>query len=383
MKIGEIVNKPPQVASTVPCDELPSCTRVGIELELEGVTSTSRGANLTYWQAVEDGSLRDGGVEYIFREPLGGQDVVDAIDEVTTFFRRKRYTTGYRTSTHVHVDVRDMDQEAFGKYVLLYVCFEEALLDYCGKRRRDSVFAVPVMDSAYLLRRYHTLMNPRRRSSPFAVAGTARYSAMNPESVAKFGSLEFRSHGGCVDRDRLIEWVSILLHMQQCAEESEGDNLEMVYELYRLGHRRGLQAVFGEYARKLRITSAQYEAALLRAKALCSYSAISHAAAIAYTASLDNSAFMAVARALGDSVYGEEEDYEDEEEDSIGGYERRYDESDTEQLYWCGEWHDRYELPPSSASLEDMETHSVDGRISYRRTEDSPWRWANNGEFII
>src|SRR5690606_37909972 len=73
-------------------------TLVGVEIEYEhsGLAQFPESAAANLWRRHEDGSLRDGGAELVFRAPLSGGRVVDAISYAELALKRCRFST--RTS---------------------------------------------------------------------------------------------------------------------------------------------------------------------------------------------------------------------------------------------------------------------------------------------
>ena len=129
MNVADIIEMRPDARSIPPTDELVSSTLLGVEVEMEKAERLTT----TYWDAKEDGSLRDGGVEYVFGAPYGGGDAIKALEELDKLVTEKmKPSMSERTSTHVHVDVRDLTRDQLTSFILLYMVFEQPLFKYCG-----------------------------------------------------------------------------------------------------------------------------------------------------------------------------------------------------------------------------------------------------------
>jgi len=133
--------------------------KVGIEIEMEGIKSTSA-LNVVsqsgYWKLESDNSLRGTGIELI-SVPMFGKDIEQALDVVEGFFKKAKYlpTFNARTSLHVHVEVVDLSREELIRFILLYCAVEPLLFNFCEKSRRDNVYCLPV----------HTVESVKRRTA--------------------------------------------------------------------------------------------------------------------------------------------------------------------------------------------------------------------------
>lgn len=56
---------------------------IGVEVELEKALGLATHIPNTYWEVKGDGSLRDDGYEFVFKNPLAGKDVERAIDQLS------------------------------------------------------------------------------------------------------------------------------------------------------------------------------------------------------------------------------------------------------------------------------------------------------------
>ncbi len=83
---------------------------VGIELELEG----SDHIEADMWDCTEDGSLRNG-CEMVCSRPYNGQELLDAINNLSEAVAESHAEGTWRCSTHVHMDMRDADSNILKK----------------------------------------------------------------------------------------------------------------------------------------------------------------------------------------------------------------------------------------------------------------------------
>lgn len=239
--------------SCSPSDKLPTVdvvierspkTLVGIEIELENFvgtnsSSSSLAAKLSgllsqVWRTEQDGSLRNGGVEWLTR-PIPGEDTAKALlmlqNHLSIFY--KTTAPSYRCGTHIHVDVRDFTVAQLINLCILYVLFENYFYAKSGNRWRN-IYCVPVRASPgqsgleYLFKLLQ-IKNPTYRELRAAMKKFKKYLAFNLCPIGNYskdhghpngkglGTIEFRHHEGCSDPQKLTEWVRLILCLHHSA----------------------------------------------------------------------------------------------------------------------------------------------------------------------
>lgn len=223
--IGEMVGKRRDPRSVMGSNRLVSDTLIGLEIELEDIPRELWLNPFNYWEVKEEGSLRDRGCEFVFAQPLGGQDIISAIEELHTVFDTFRVSplASERTSVHVHVDVRDMDEQQLFKFISLFLVFEKALYNYCGNGRDENIFCLPCFNAQGSLKGLKNLIKKEHgdRTIRKVSEESGRYSGINLNAIRRFGSLEFRLHSGTWDMDALLNWINILLSIRNAAIQKE------------------------------------------------------------------------------------------------------------------------------------------------------------------
>lgn len=223
-KVSQTFNKEDDPSSVLHDDSIRSDDRVGVEIEVEGLkesirTNLYKSQPFRYWKCVEDGSLRDGGLEFVFKKAFGGKDIINALSEIDAMVMSKYpLALTERTSIHVHVDVRDLDIDELIKYILLYILCENILFKFCGEERQESIFCIPVNKSDKLATDISTIIHYIRIGRidilPDHISNFGRYSSINLVSLVKYGSLEFRGHQGTSDVGRIKNWINLLLNLK-------------------------------------------------------------------------------------------------------------------------------------------------------------------------
>ena len=120
---------------------------IGIEVEVENMWKQAPAPEL-YWDAKEDHSLRNNGLEFT-SIPLRGYQIEYALDYLNMLIKNSGNEPDFspRTSIHVHLNVRDMTWSQLKVLVLLYSIFERHFFHIAGTKRESSVFCVPLYKS--------------------------------------------------------------------------------------------------------------------------------------------------------------------------------------------------------------------------------------------
>lgn len=227
--VGKVLNRPKEIRTYLgnPSLVLSDCF-IGIEIELEGLPSTSILAEESYWDLKADNSLRNysgASGEFVLKFPLCGEDLIRALrqfDEVIKSLPSPPITSE-RTSVHVHLDARDLSPEQLYSLVILYCVFERVLFKYCGKDRENNNFCLPfyLAEGAVFEQLSDVQNSEGLLSFTDRVADSYRYSALNLCSLRKFGSIEFRQCAGTYDISRIMEWVGIIMCLKKYVLEHE------------------------------------------------------------------------------------------------------------------------------------------------------------------
>lgn len=181
---------------------------LGIEIECE-TKSKNMFPNVNGWFQERDGSLRGNSVEYV-SDPMKFKDVrlnLSNVNEQLDKLGIKLYKS-IRAGVHVHINCLEHTPEEVAKVVALYAFFERSLLNFCGRDREYNLFCLPLVDSENVIQ----AVNEGRvggyishfRSNMF------RYCALNVSSLAKHGTLEFRSMETRPNLEGIADWVELL-----------------------------------------------------------------------------------------------------------------------------------------------------------------------------
>lgn len=187
----------------------------GVELEIEGVNLPSQ-AYIPSWRVVRDGSLRDG-MEYVIKEPAGALKLRENLKEIEEAFKSCKTKTDYsfRTSTHVHVNVSNLNMEQVKAITVLYYVFENQYTGFCAPSRQGNRFALRLRDAEGI----STILRRLVVSNEAPTANIAKYTALNLAALPQYGTLEFRTLEGTDDWERIYTWIRALLRLRKVGRD--------------------------------------------------------------------------------------------------------------------------------------------------------------------
>ena len=183
----------------------------GLECEIESVRSKK---GIGRFVPTDDGSLRNEGVEFI-SEPLGRETLVQEFSNLhaTITYYDKSQAFSPRTSTHVHVNCRSLDEKQVRTVVLLYALYEEFFFCMVEPSRRGNIHCVPLTET-FLCNYYgYNLNNMIQRWH--------KYTALNLIPLGKLGTIEFRHLQGTDDTNLMESWLTALENLWQLGQTVE------------------------------------------------------------------------------------------------------------------------------------------------------------------
>lgn len=261
MAIGNVLGVGEEVRSFKESKRLVSNDFVGIEVELENLPDVDRHEQLKYWKITEDGSLRNHGLEFIFRMPFNGMDIESAIDELITFLSKHSPEQSERTSLHVHLDVRDLDWVQLKRLGIIYSICEKMYYRVSG-HRDNNLFCLSFEHAERSLATLGGLTdNDRHNGAVINAAGREqlKYAGLNLVPVATQGSVEFRHHSGTLDKDELILWVNAILSLKKAAREREDNYEDMILSVSERGYLTFFDEVFGSVSEQLKYPELEFD----------------------------------------------------------------------------------------------------------------------------
>ena len=189
---------------------------VGLEFEIETRNPDEAYFSTynTFWRAELDGTLRNNGREYVLKQPQCGGQLVAAIDQLYRSLDLEALDCSDLCSTHVHIDVRDLDYRFVVLFIVLCTLLEDNLFSITKSSfRKNNAYAPSIIDN-----HGHWSQLLDFWSNGFSVFSNRdnltdhrKYSSINMESLLRFGSVEFRHTRGMPDKKDLFAFINILI----------------------------------------------------------------------------------------------------------------------------------------------------------------------------
>lgn len=193
---------------------------VGLEIEVEGIRLPHGNEGLpSPWRYYEDGSLRgEENAEYVLKAPIPFKKVGDVLDSLWAKFTDlgSQLDDSNRTSVHVHLNVQPFFLNRLTAFISLYYVFEDILTQWCGDNRVGNLFCLRAKDAPAILTMLRKFIQTDMR---WKLNDNLHYAGLNPNAMAKFGSLEFRPMRGTPDKTLILRWVRILERLYKLSAE--------------------------------------------------------------------------------------------------------------------------------------------------------------------
>jgi len=181
--------------------------------------------NATIWRLKTDSSVSGSGyglevVSPVLKGDKGYQDLMLVMDAINNTGATINRTCGL----HVHVGVSDWRIKHFRNLFKRYTKFEQAIdsvmpisrrsshNDYCRSTARCFSY------NASLSNAFDVIDGMRSARQISNHIGT-RYTKLNIDSFWKHGTIEFRHHAGTTDKDKIANWLKLVMTMVQAADQ--------------------------------------------------------------------------------------------------------------------------------------------------------------------
>ncbi len=159
---------------------------LGVEVEVEGLTQLP--LEVAGWRVERDGSLRDGGLEYVFDGPT---PLATAKRRLTALSKAlpKKLRSQRRAGVHVHVNMQHYTLKQAYTFLTAYLVLEPYLMKYCGEHREHNLFCLATYNATGF---YSHLREAYRGWYQTWASESIRYCSVNMSSLFRYGSIEFR-----------------------------------------------------------------------------------------------------------------------------------------------------------------------------------------------
>lgn len=187
----------------------------GVEVEMEGGSLPN--SNFGNWKVVGDNSLQ-GGLEYVMIKPNKFDSAQKDIHNLYSEFKRhvSVLNPSIRSGVHVHYNVQDWDVRKLFTFICTYLCLENIVIkNYAGAGRFGNLFCIPASRAEAFTESVVRFLKTGDRT--YLQDEGIRYSALNLNSIFKYGSLEFRSLATPKDPHPILRWMQIIRNISAYA----------------------------------------------------------------------------------------------------------------------------------------------------------------------
>ena len=189
-----------------------------------------------------DGSLGRNGYE-IVSPIISGRKGIQAIKTLTDILTKYQARVDRTCGFHLHISGDDLIQETkhLKKLLELYYSFEEVLLSFLPKSRRENNYCKKITDNyseldliinnsmldefekAY----YKTTSDDEIREKKSCHYQNERYYGLNLHSLFSNRHYEIRYHSGTINYEKIINWIKLHLQMKKIATSDEFNFAEL------------------------------------------------------------------------------------------------------------------------------------------------------------
>lgn len=218
---------------------------IGLELEVEPLPNrTLPVINTGNWETKSEGSLRNGGMEYITKTALKKNlDYSRRIKELTDQLNDNiADVNSFRTSLHVHLNMKEKTLTEVWTICTAYWLVENLLFEYCGEDRKSNHFCLRLKDAEGIINHLRDAIEMPNPLLDFS--DNLRYGGLNLAALYKFGSLEFRGMRGTIDPVVIETWSTALYELSRLSTTYFNNPQEVMDFYYYHGHEELINVLF-------------------------------------------------------------------------------------------------------------------------------------------
>jgi len=186
------------------------------------------------WEAVYDGSLSRGGVEYRTNRPIMGDIVERRVSSLVSAMDDNYMYADDSCGLHIHFNARDMDVQSMKSLMMVMMHIEPIILktlpgNRVNNRYCRSIYKKLSYDSIKDISNTKDLANLYYKHLSKTSIGSnhyneARYHGLNLHARFFLGTIEFRYHEGCEDYDSIMGWINFCRRIIRVSNILSGSN---------------------------------------------------------------------------------------------------------------------------------------------------------------
>ena len=194
-----------------------SSKALGLEVEVENANLPL--SNLRYWLTVRDGSLRNNGLEYIFKNPCKGDAIVNALKELCSHLGNTDAEVTSRCGVHIHLDVTTCRITKLTRLIYLLTVLEPVLIDITGKRWGNHYCRPSIRLDDVLNTITNLILSPYATESLTQLTRLSKHTAISYAALSRYGTIECRFFESSIDYDTLLYYCNLILAIDKYANK--------------------------------------------------------------------------------------------------------------------------------------------------------------------
>lgn len=206
---------------------------IGVEIEYEGVLGDV--PTIDGWRYEHDGSLRDGGMEYVFRRPAPNRNTAEKrIRDLCEVANTGGWLSSIRTGIHIHVNALDWDENELRNVMLAYCLAEPMLYARVANERDQNPYCIPWAYAPQVLELglsgVHLMSQGRYINARAQFGNCNKYAGLHIGPLTGFGTIEFRHMLTTLNPDEIVEWMDIVQSIVQYGLHTDLAALTQVHD---------------------------------------------------------------------------------------------------------------------------------------------------------
>jgi hypothetical protein len=181
---------------------------IGIEVEVENAAESAVPRS-GVWTVNTDGSLRNGGREFI-TNPIQASAAPFALRELLGKTLQKTVCFSPRTSIHVHVNCTEYTFEQVKNISLMYGLLEHLFYKFVAKGRRKNIYCVPISET-------NLWQHFNQATLSSNISAWRKYTGYNLRPLSEIGTVEFRQMHGTFDYGKVSIWIRLITKLVEYA----------------------------------------------------------------------------------------------------------------------------------------------------------------------
>lgn len=197
------------------------------------------------WNIVQDGSLRGSSAEFVFKKPLSLSETGVALFSLQKDLEiyELEIFPSHRCGVHIHINMQNSNIRDLYRFLMVYYALETVLVNGCGDNRQGNLFCLRNRDANYL---QQMIVDSVNHEDLYELRSEdLRYSALNIQSLFKYGSVELRTLSTPKKPIDVLVWCEILKRLKDYSEKM-GSCMDFIQEISGVGPVEWALEVLGE-----------------------------------------------------------------------------------------------------------------------------------------